>query len=57
MDAETALRQMPKAELHLHLDTLKEMALNGIDVAWIDDATKAAWRADWSAETDAPFAS
>ena len=44
-------------EMGLDLDTLKEMALNGIDAAWIDDATKAAWRADWSAEMEALFAS
>lgn len=39
-------------EMGLSLDTLAEMALNGIDAAWIDDATKAALRADWSAEID-----
>ena len=44
-------------EMGLSLDTLQEMALNGIDAAWIDDATKAAWRADWSAEIDTLFAS
>ena len=44
-------------EMGLGLDTLKEMALNGIDAAWIDDTTKAAWRADWSAEIDSLFAS
>lgn len=27
--------------------------LNGIDGAWIDDATKAAWRAAWAPEFDA----
>ncbi len=39
-------------EMGLGLDTLGEMALNGIDAAWIDDTTKAALRADWSAEID-----
>lgn len=39
-------------EMGLSLDTLAEMALNGIDAAWIDDAAKAALRADWSAEID-----
>ncbi len=39
-------------EMGLSLDTLAEMALNGIDAAWIDDATKTALRADWSAEID-----
>ena len=43
-------------EMGLSLDTLKEMALNGIDAAWIDDTTKAAWRADWSAEIDTLYA-
>ena len=43
-------------EMGLTLDTLKEMALNGIDAAWIDDTTKASWRAEWSAEIDALFA-
>ena len=44
-------------EMGLSLDTLAEMALNGIDAAWIDDATKAALRADWSAEIDTLLAS
>ncbi len=39
-------------EMGLSLDTLAEMALNGIDAAWIDDAAKATLRADWSAEID-----
>lgn len=39
-------------EMGLSLDTLAEMALNGIDAAWIDNATKATLRADWSAEID-----
>lgn len=39
-------------EMGLSLDTLAEMALNGIDAAWIDDATKATLRADWSAEIE-----
>jgi len=44
-------------EMGLGLGTLKEMALNGIDASWTDDATKASWRAEWSAEIDALFAS
>ena len=44
-------------EMGLGLDTLKEMALNGIDASWIDDATKVAWRAEWSADIDAIYAS
>ena len=43
-------------EMGLSLDTLKEMALNGIDAAWIDDTTKAEWRTDWSAEIDTLYA-
>ena len=43
-------------EMGLGLDTLKEMALNGIDASWIDDAAKAAWRAEWSAGIDALYA-
>ena len=43
-------------EMGLSLDTLAEMSLNGIDASWIDDATKAAWRAEWSADIDAIFA-
>ena len=43
-------------EMGLGLDTLKEMALNGIDASWIDDAAKAAWRAEWSADIDALYA-
>ena len=43
-------------EMGLSLDTLAEMSLNGIDASWIDDATKASWRAEWSADIDAIFA-
>ena len=31
---------------------LKQFMLNGIDGAWVDDATKAAWRAAWAPEFD-----
>ena len=44
-------------EMGLSLDTLAEMSLNGIDASWIDDATKASWRAEWSADIDAILAS
>ena len=43
-------------EMGLSLDTLAGMALNGIDASWIDDATKASWRAEWSADIDAILA-
>ena len=43
-------------EMGLSLDTLAEMSLNGIDASWIDDTTKASWRAEWSADIDAIFA-
>ena len=33
------------------------MSLNGIDASWVDDATKASWRAEWSADIDAILAS
>ncbi|MBR7955464.1 adenosine deaminase [Burkholderia cenocepacia] len=32
---------------------LKQFMLNGIDGAWVDDATKAAWRTAWAPEFDA----
>lgn len=44
-------------EMGLGLDTLKKMALNGIDAAWLDEATKASWRREWSEEIDTLFAS
>lgn len=34
------------------LDEIKGFALNGIDAAWIDDATKQQWRREWAAEID-----
>ena len=43
-------------EMGLNLDTLKGMALNGIDACWLDDGTKASWRKEWSAEIDALYA-
>ena len=44
-------------EMGLGLDTLKEMALNGIDASWLDDGTKSSWRRQWSTEIDAFYAS
>lgn len=41
--------------LGFSLADMKQFALNGIDAAWVDDTTKARWRADWSAEIDALF--
>ena len=38
------------------LPEIKEFALNGVDAAWVDDATKRGWRAAWSAEIDEIFA-
>lgn len=32
------------------------MSLNRIDASWVDDATKASWRAEWSAAIDAVLA-
>ncbi|MEM9712966.1 MAG: adenosine deaminase [Actinomycetota bacterium] len=34
------------------LTELAGLAANGLEAAWLDDATKDAWRADWSADTD-----
>ncbi|HYR36797.1 MAG TPA: hypothetical protein VEQ87_21100, partial [Burkholderiales bacterium] len=37
-------------------DSLRDLApigmLNGLDAAWIDDATRRRWRTEWSAEFD-----
>ena len=35
------------------IDDLRGFMLNGIDGAWIDDSTRARWRADWTGEFDA----
>ena len=35
------------------LDDLRECMINGLDAAWIDEATRRAWRSDWSAAFDA----
>lgn len=35
---------------------LKQLALNGVDAAWIDDDTKQQWRSAWSDEIDALLA-
>ena len=35
------------------LDDLRACLLNGLDAAWIDDSTRRAWRAEWSAAFDA----
>lgn len=35
-----------------NLDEIKEFALNGIDAAWLDEATKQQWRREWSNEID-----
>ena len=34
------------------LEALRGFALNGIDGAWVDEVTKARWRADWTEELD-----
>ena len=31
---------------------LATMALNGIEAAWVDDATKKDWRATWTADIE-----
>jgi adenosine deaminase len=35
------------------LDQLREFTVNGIEGAWVDEAQKRRWRADWLAEFDA----
>lgn len=35
------------------LDDLRGFMHNGLDTAWIDDATRRRWRAEWSAQFDA----
>jgi adenine deaminase len=43
--------------MHSHFgfgfDELRAFMLNGLDGAWIDEATRAAWRQDWAREFDA----
>lgn len=34
------------------LDEIHTCAMNSIDAAWVDEATKATWRADWAGESD-----
>jgi adenine deaminase len=38
------------------IDVLRAFMLNGIDGAWIDEATREAWRATWVREFDAAAA-
>lgn len=38
--------------LGLSLDNLKSFMINGIDGAWIDNATKEKWKKEWTAEFD-----
>ncbi|MBU9178626.1 adenosine deaminase [Burkholderia gladioli] len=42
--------------MHSHfgfgIEALREFMLNGIDGAWVDEATRQAWRADWGPEFD-----
>jgi adenosine deaminase len=42
--------------MRLDRATVKELCLNSLRAAWLDDATKTAWLAEWSAEIDALFA-
>jgi adenosine deaminase len=39
------------------VDELRGFMHNGLDGAWIDDAQRRRWRADWSAEFDQLHAS
>ena len=38
--------------LNFSLEDLKNFMINGIDGAWIDEATKEKWKIEWSAEFD-----
>ena len=38
--------------LNFTLEDLKSFMINGIDGAWIDEATKEKWKCEWSAEFD-----
>ena len=45
--------QMMVRDFGFGLDDLRAFMLNGIDAAWVDDATKSKWRREWGAEFDA----
>ena len=36
----------------LPFERMREFVVAGIDAAWADESTKAAWRRDWLAEFD-----
>ena len=40
------------SHLGFSLAELRDFAMNGIDGAWVDGATKARWRSEWSHEFD-----
>ena len=42
--------QMMARDFGYRVDDLRDCMLNGLDAAWIDDATRQRWRRDWSAE-------
>jgi adenosine deaminase len=44
--------QMMVRDFGFGLDDLRAFMLNGLDAAWIDDATRRRWRTEWSAEFD-----
>jgi len=49
----TAAWRMMVRDFGFGLDDLRGFMLNGIDAAWVDDATKTKWRREWGAEFDA----
>jgi adenosine deaminase len=44
--------QMMARDFGYSADELRAFMLNGLDAAWIDDATRSRWRREWSAEFD-----
>ncbi|MBW8905049.1 MAG: adenosine deaminase [Betaproteobacteria bacterium] len=44
--------QMMARDFGYSMDDLRACMLNGVDAAWIDEATRQRWRREWSAEFD-----
>lgn len=49
----TSVWSMMVLDFGYTLDDLRQCLYNGLDSAWIDGATRAAWRSEWSATFDA----
>jgi adenosine deaminase len=48
----TGAWKMMVADFEFGLDDLRGFMLNGLDAAWIDEARRTAWRAEWPREFD-----